>query len=289
MVDVFYKGKFTSVPASWDELTARQLREAVLIITGPYLPEVQRIRLLKVLMRWSWWRMAITMGILQFWEIPSPTVSLKKLMLFGRAVDRTARLADAAESITRFLFEGNSITRNHFPRYKKMYGPGDKLANVRMGEFCFAENYFLMWKATGETSHLNLLLACLWRPGRKTKQRVASGDLRYDFNPVVLAAQSKKIDLWPLDVKLSMAMIYDGMRKQKIEANTKVFSGEGSDGESVYGLWSIMRSVAKAGHFGDFDKVQTQYLDTILMELTEAIVEGEKMEAQLEETKTDAL
>ena len=65
--------------------------------------------------------------------------------------------------------------------------------------------------------------------------------------------------------------------------NPRVFDEASPDaGESLYGLWSVMRSVAKAGHFGDFDKVQEQYVDTILMELNEAIVEAEKMEAEME-------
>ena len=281
MVNVFYKGQFTQVPDSWDELTDKQLREVCLILTGPYLDDVKRIRLLKVLMKWSWWKLCITVGMLQFWELPKLNSSLKRLQLFGKVVDRTARMANAAEQLTKFLFDGNQITRNIVPAYKGHYGPADQLTNVRMGEFCFAENYFMQWKITQQTTHLNMLLACLWRPAAKDRKLAKqAGDIRMKFNPVVLPQHAKKIDKWPIDIKMAMAMVYDGMRKEKIAANPNIFSGESSnENDSLYGLWSVMRGIAKAGHFGDFDKVQDQYVDTIMMELNEALAESERIEA----------
>jgi hypothetical protein len=39
-----------------------------------------------------------------------------------------------------------------------------------------------------------------------------------------------------------------------------------------------MRSVAKEGTFGDFDRVNEQYVDTILMDLNEVVAEAEQIE-----------
>jgi hypothetical protein len=287
VTSVFYKGRFTEAAGSWDELSASQLRQAVAILTGPYLPEVKRLRLLKVLLRWSWWKIALAMGMLRFWDLPEQKSGLRRLQLFGKAVDRTARLAEAAEELTRFFFEGNTITRNIIPEYKGFFGPADALANMRMAEFCFSENYYLLWKQTQETKYLNLLISCLWRPGKKNAANEAAGDYRTPFNPAMHNTMAARVNKWPADVKLAMAMIYDGMRAKKISDNPKVFSDAEPQGETVFGLWSIMRSVAKAGHFGDFDKVQHQYLDTILMELTEASIEAERLEEQMETMKTE--
>ena len=278
MNTVFYNGRFTEVPASWNELTGKQLVRVIKIITGPYLPEVQRIRLLQVLLRWSWWKLALTLGMLRFWELPSHQSSLRKLELFSKAVDRTVRMAEAAEELTAFIFEGNTLTRNLLPHYRGHYGPADSGANLRMAEFAFAENYFLAWKQNSSTADLNKLIAVLWRPGVNSKQRRAEGDVRNRFVPSLLEAHAAKVDRWPIEVKMAMAIIYDGMRKSKLQGNM-VFDGKHEEAESLYGLWSVMRMVAKAGHFGTFSQVEELYVDTVLMELNEAMAEAERLDA----------
>ena len=282
MNSVFIKGKWRDVPSEWNDLTGKQLCEALNVLTGPYLEEVKRIRLLKIVLGWSWWRLAATLGMLRFWDIPAVTSSLGKLSMFASAIDRTERLAYASEELTKFFFDGNTITKNLLPKYKGFYGPADNLANLKAAEFVFAENYFLAWKDSGNTAMLNKLIAVLWRPGKKTPQRKMQGDYRDPFNQVACDENAKLVDKWPMEIKAAMAVIYDGMRRQKIADNEIVFSGNGGGDPLVHGLWSVMRSVSKAGHLGDLNQVFDQYIDTILMELTEAIIEGEKMEEQFQ-------
>lgn len=284
---MFYKGEFTDVPASWDELSGRQLVRIVGILTGPYMRDVQRIRLLQVLLGWSWWKMLLTLGMLRFWELPKLQSSLRRLQLFGNAVDRTARLAEAAEQLTAFIFEGNTLTKNLLPKYRGHFGPADSGSNLRMAEFAFAENYFLAWKAEGKTADLNKLVAVLWRPGRNSKERREAGDCRNALVPPLIEQHAAIVDRWPLAVRESMALIYDGIRKAKLSGN-RVFEGKSEEAETLYGLWSVMRQVAKAGHFGTFKDVEDLYVDTVLMELNEAMAEAERLEEQWEAQKEQA-
>lgn len=287
MVSIFYKGKFTNVPAEWNELSGKQLVGIVKVLAGDYLPEVQRIRLLQVLMGWSWLKMAVSLGMMHFWELPKIDNTLRRLQLFGKVVDRTARMAVASEQLTAFIFDGNTLTKNPLLKYKHCYGPMDEMGNMRMAEFVWAEGYFLRWKESASTADLNMLVATLWRPRKRFWWRDRSGDKREPFNQATLNGHVQVVDKWPLAVKLAMATIYDGMRKHKIASNAMLFESNGkSEGDGgVYGMWSVMRSVAMAGHFGDFEKVENMYVDTVMMELTEAMIQAQKLEEQMDAQK----
>jgi len=259
MIDVYFGKRAYAAPEAWNELTRRQLLKVMAIFDSP-LPHIQGIILLtQILTNIPWWR---------FFRFRSP------------------HLEDAAGQITGFLLEKNTLTRNLLPKYRRCYGPADGFGNLTMGEFSFTEAFFQSWRNSDDVDWLHKLIAVLYRPKRSNydHKRNPDGDHREKFNPNLIEQRAKKIARWPASVKKAIEQWYDGCRNQMIEQNPKVFEG-GSGEESLHGMWSVMRNVAKAGHFGDFDKIAEQYVGTIMMELNEVVVEAERQEAELKKMK----
>lgn len=283
---IHYKNYTHVIASEWNELSPAQLRKIMRVIwTGNDLH--CRFKLFRILTGWSWRRLYLITGIYYIKQVDL----ISQLPFFNKLIEKylnnCARLFDAIIDSTQFLFLTNDLNKNIIPIYKGFYGPDDEIRNLKMGEFTFSELAFIAWKKSKDPQYLDELVAILYRPGRKNydQKKNVEGDHREPFNPNLTAFYKKKVAGWPADLKLSIATFYMGCREKKILDNERVFSSTGDGEESLYGLWSVMRNVAKAGHFGDFDKVQDQFVDTILMELNEVVVEAEKKEEELENLK----
>ena len=258
MIEVYYKKSFFKCPTEWNELTRKQVLQVMKILYGQTSEINGILMLFRCIASIPWW---------QFYTM------------------RTGGLLNAALEATEFLVKENNLTKNLIPKYRGFYGPADQLGNLRMGEFCFAEFFYLKYRNSKEYADLDDLVSVLYRPGKRFyNHRInEAGDHRKPFNPNVQQHLKKSVKRWPLEVKHAILHFYEASRDEKIRNNDKVFSKGG--GESLYGMWSTMRGVAKTGHFGDFDKVQEQYVDTILMELNETVAEAEEMEREQNKVK----
>lgn len=258
---VWYHKKEYVIPGEWNELTQRQLLQVQEVFNRNVDELKGRMLLFRILCKMPWWKFLLI---------------------------RSANLLPAVMEATEFLMTRNSLTKNLIPTYKGFAGPGDKM-NIRMIEFCYSEGLFMAYKNQKDDKYLDQLIAILYRPIRKRYNHKLNpdGDHRMAFNPNLLDYNTMFIEDWPLPVKQSILMFYEGCRNEKIASNPKVFEG-GSGDESLYGMWSVMRNVAKSGHLGDFEKVGEQYIDTILMELNEVVVEAEKMEFEMNKQKRTA-
>ncbi len=286
MNTVYYNKKAWAIPDQWNEMSGRQLLQ-VMHHLRPDLGLRDRLQLFKILAGWSWWRIVRLTGMFRYKHLEFLTF----LPFIGesqnRYINQCARLWDAVMQCTQFLLESEpELTRNLLPSYQGMHGPADQLSNVRMGEFCFSEFHFVNWKSTGDVSQLNSFVACLYRPAKKgyDHQDNPDGDHREAFNPNLTAGHINKIARWPMRVRAAIALYYQSCREKKIRDYEEVFKDEGGE-QSLHGLWSVMREVAKSGHFGDFDKVQDQYVDTILMELKEVHAENERIKDEMDKIK----
>ncbi len=259
MIEVYYGKRSYMTPSTWNELKREQLLGVMNVLQQPVDEAKGLLMLLRIITRIPWWRFLLA---------------------------KTPYLMDAAVEATSFLMEKNDLTKNLIPKYKGLYGPADSLSNLTMAEFCFTETFFSIWKHSTDEEYLDRLVAVLYRRKREGyNHRInPDGDHREKFNPNLIEYYRMQVEGWPKVVKQAIAHWYDGCRNQKIEENPKVFDGSGGQ-ESVNGMWSVMRNVAKGGHFGDFDKVGEQYIDTILMELNEVVVEAERHEAEMKKMK----
>lgn len=176
-----------------------------------------------------------------------------------------------------------SFTKNLLPRLGKFYGPADGMQNLRMKEFTFTEAFFIQWceSEKKDIAALNNLVAILYRPapaGYDTK-RNPEGDCRAAYSQGATEWAAKHtISKWPMAAKLAIAHWYDGCRRAIAENNSDVFGGSGEPAR--YGLVSVMLNVAESHVFGDFEKVENQYVNLVMMQLNELVDKARKIEAQ---------
>lgn len=301
MNQIFYKGKFTSVPADWNSLAGPQFVKCIdVLLLQKGSAEEKSIRLLRILTGWGWWQIAFMLKWFE-WNPLSlikrkiNRLSKTKLEDFDKAINRTFAMSEACEQLTAFLFVDITLSKNILPYIsvsgkicklaRRVYaGPADDLGNVRMNEFVYAEHYFQQWRNTQQPGHLNSLISILYRPVIQNFSAHAE-DVRIPFKVHICTQHVKTIEKWPLPLRMAIAEMYGSMRRQKIEENPRVFNDSEEGSESLYGLWSVMRQVAKQGHFGKFSDIEETYVDTVLMELNESLAEADRMEEELERTK----
>ena len=158
----------------------------------------------------------------------------------------------------------------------------DNFENLRMDEFCFSEFHFLQFKKTQSHEALISLIATLYRPAKRRYSIAKNndGDIRVPFNENLTREYSKYIRDYSIAQLKAVLIWYMGCRLELVKLFPKVFSGKNTDVES-FGLFSLITSVAEDGVMGDFDKVNSKPVHTILLRLTELINRAEKMEAEL--------
>lgn len=259
-MNIVYYGKDAyPAPSAWNELNRSQLLKVMDVFYAQVSEAKGFLVILKVLTNMPWWK------------------------LFSA---RTPYIEAASKEASSFLMEKNDLTKNLIPYFRGKFGPADQMRNLKGGEFCFTEIFYSRWKNEQDDQFLDKLVAVLYRPARILYNHWINpdGDRRQEFNPNLIDRHTRAVSSWPKNVKLAIAHYYEGCRNEKILQNPKVFEG-GSGEESVHGMWSVMRNVAKAGHFGNLDNVLNQYVDTILMELNEVVTEAERQEAELKKKK----
>lgn len=246
------------VPQKWNELTGRQLIDALVILHSGMDVDTARLHLFRTITATTWWRLW-WLGVKEF--------------------DDLLYLVD-------WMLTDNTLTKNILPVYREMYGPADAFNNLIISEFIFTEQHYTIFK-NAETSEpdrlaaLNSLVGILYRPAKPgyDMRRNESGDIREAFNDNLTGFYSDFVALWPFAVKQAIAFWYAGCRDQLIKDFPKPFTPDpDSEGESVYGLWDILFSIAEKNVLGDFARVEGQLLKTVLMVLTKTMADAERIE-----------
>jgi hypothetical protein len=251
MLAVQLNKKMYKVPQEWNELSKQQLLYAMQILYGNMALQDAQIRLFKALLRIGWYR---------FWRLS---------LLW---IEERLYLVD-------WILKDNNLTRQLMPIYWGFHGPASDFDNLTGAEFTFAENYFLKYRSDeNNIESLNYLVATLYRPAKKKYNLKLNpeGDAREIFNPNLLDNYAKFTAHWPMPAKLAILTWYDGCRTRLTHLYPKVFGGGGETAQ--FGFWSIMRGVAEKGTHGSFEQVERMPIKIMMMELTELVLEGERLQ-----------
>jgi hypothetical protein len=124
------------------------------------------------------------------------------------------------EECIAWMSEKNSIIRwliaRVSVRLRKYHGPTDKLGNITLEEFMFAEASYTQWLEDQQPESLNTLFAALYR-------RRVKGVTRADFTEEhKLAAEKAAAHIRPY-LKLAMALNYAGCRNFIIDRHPNVW------------------------------------------------------------------
>lgn len=252
------------MPASWNELSVKQLLAAMKVLHKDTPEDVLRLSLLKILSGMSWWRMFFCGG---------------------------ENLSDRLYLVD-FLLKENKLTRNILSLYRGFYGPGDDFNNLLLNEFAYSDfKYAEIKKAKAEELEplLDQFVASLYRPASKGYDHLRNpqGDHREPFNEHLIDYYAKKkIHKWPIAVKMAVVHWYEACTIKMTEDFPAIFkTGDGDD--SNEGLYPIIRSVAQKGIHGDINQVERMYIKVFLMELTQMIMDASKFKSPSNSTNTD--
>ncbi len=258
MTTIKLNNKYLPCATEWNELSQQQLLQVIdALFLREYTGEQVALKLLKVLFKLSY---------LQFFR---------------------CRVEDLEEYLylTGFLIHENKLTKNIIPswRHKDVlyFGPSDGMNNLLMEEFYFTEKYYLDWVADKETiDPLNELVAVLYRPVKEDYdfEKDPDGDARVIFNENTCSYYAKNIvNQWPMNFKISVATWYEGYKRYLVDLYPNVSSGRVDGDPALFGLLSVMRNIAKQGVHGNFDAVGKKYVSMMMMELTEIVIENERL------------
>jgi len=267
--------RYYEFPENWNELTRERLLNLVetMFLKG-YTAEQMLLQLIKVLA-------ALTNH--QFLRC------------------KPAELEEYFYLLKPYLAEDIEFTKNLVPQFnfkktggadQTFWGPDDECTNLRMKEFTFLEDLYVRWcdSKREDEDLLNDLVAILYRPapdGYDTA-RNPDGDRREPFNDNVCAFNAKKyIANWPLNIKLAMAFWYGGCRVRIVQNYPDLFNNEGNTSDAGrYGLLSVMLNVAEGGVFGPFEQVEDQYVNLVMIQLTEMMDKAKRLEREAKENRS---
>jgi hypothetical protein len=246
--------KEVTIANTWNELSRKELLNLCKIIHKEQEEYIALLRVFRVLSGWGFIK-----------------------IMRQKAADLLPFL-----ELCKWVYEENTFTKNILIGYKGFYLPEDKMVNVKVGEFHFAEDAYKKYIDTKEDKYLNELCAIICRTALPIydKKLNPDNDLRRPFKPGELAYFTKITSKWPMNVKTAILLYFDGCRQMLYSQFEELFEGESGSEDMQLGMYGIIRGLA-GGKYGSFDQVEQMYIGNVLMELLLLKRENEKMEAEM--------
>lgn len=247
--------------AGWNELCKADLLWLVGHMEHLLKPSyVFRIKLMLRLLNVQWWRF----------------FSLRKLMRLP--VEEVAYMSRIVDWV--FPLDKVNLTTNFFKNkrvgFVKLIGPADKLANLTLAEFSFADRHFSNYMKTQDVNELNKLCAVLWRvPGKQLDVDDAGfkNDARISFNSYAINKNSLRFKFTSIRFKLFVLLYFWGCRNEFVKNYSHVFSGEHENKINALDLgWVNVMFELAGDKFGNLNETSEQALTTILLFLENSLI-----------------
>ncbi len=261
MHDVIFEGQAKKVAATWDELSRRQLELLLPVLYGQHpAANQQRIEVLEVLL-----------GVSRPLLLRLTPVQL--LQVFW---------------LTDFLLAAPiALTRQLLPQVKPAlllptyYGPSAELANVSFLEFAFADAYFVAYANTQEAQWLDLLVATLYRPGRRLAEGLAAGDRRLPFNEHLIEVQAARLARLPRLLRLAILTWYRGCRHALEQRYPHVFTPAHEEQAKAHpdGWAYVLREMSGAA-FGSYAETGRQLAMQVLSKMNDDLARAGELQRQ---------
>jgi hypothetical protein len=240
-----------TAPASWDELTPKQLSywSAICLLSIP-LNEAKK-QLVQL-----------------FYRIPQRTFKHLK----------TVQVLQIADTLN-FLFENNQLTkwliksvRWGFVRY---HGPGNFLANLTIAEYRYTELCYQSYIRTHDKEWLVQLMATLYRPKRKDK---ITDDIREDLTEHGVFKRKRRFSKLSAHLLEACLLNYEGCRNHMIKQYAGAFKPVGPSEQSskIFDLEEVIEAFA-GDKFGSFSETEKTNLHRFFRYMVSSI---EKLEEE---------
>lgn len=170
-------------------------------------------------------------------------------------------------NLTDFVFEKIDLTVNKIKKIKvgdlEFYGPDDDFGNISIGEFAFADNFFMRYFLERKEEDLDLMIGCLYRP--KTTEKY-TGDDREKFNKNKIESFTKRLKKMSYAHKVAIFLWYSGCRESLVNRYPEPFSKTENIGESNQ-TWINVIIELSGDKFGDFETTNDTNIHLVMMEI----------------------
>jgi hypothetical protein len=184
--------------------------------------------------------------------------------------------------LTDFVFNKNEGYFNCFPKvkiswFKHLYGPADRLSNISINEFSFALKHFNAFNTTKDEKHLDLLIACLYRPKQKDWEQF--GDIRKPFGPFTAEKHIKQISKLDYEQKMAIYLFFSACMELISKLYAAVFNKVEQPENKPAGVPQSFTDIIlklSGGKFGSFNETKDQNAHLVLKELNQLIIDSDK-------------
>jgi hypothetical protein len=260
----FYKS--INVPASWGEMSAKQIRATIKLIAQYILPKGDFVTMEDYNAFYvRYVKMILNLSNRQFHSLSAEQVESMRVIadfIFGECTINTVPFASIRIGFTRY------------------YSPMVGLGGSTMMEMIFADTSFINWSKSKSDEDLYTLMAVLYRQKRKNLTEWQSdpekwnGDIREAFNENSVESRAayfqrkiKKVDA------LAVAYFYWGFRNVHLLRFKAVFPQEVQTSIKKKG-WLDTVLEYSGDKFGDFKSTSETDWQLVLLEIQRVIVKS---------------
>lgn len=185
-----------------------------------------------------------------------------------------------------FLLKTNTLTKNHFPQWKGLFGPADFLTKTTVNEYARADNHFRKFIKTQSIEELDLLTACLYRPPKRNiptlrKSESWNGDYRQRYNPDAIGTNLKKVRKLPTKLKCATFLFFMGCKQKFVDMFPFIFP-KNAPNDGKQGNWADTKlDLAEARVFGNLKETGETFILDALVFLNKKAKEAKEAEKNL--------
>lgn len=224
MNKVIFQGKEYLVPASLQEISPSVYKRCLPFLMSNLSEIDKKVKCLEQILNLDKnWRLKIYLTS----KIENAKENLKEYTDILKLVD--------------FLFVPENFVFNVFKylqiKGKKYYSVADRLENMKVREFIFAENYLRAYLDSSSDNDLNLFVACLYRRADQRKNPKSDnfdGDIRVEFNENVLENHAKNFIKINRNVKLAILLFFVESMNLFKKSYPLVFGGESAQSTDTW-------------------------------------------------------
>jgi hypothetical protein len=171
-----------------------------------------------------------------------------------------------------------------------LFGPTDGLQNVRFGEFCCADTFYMMYYKDKSEHFLSKFIACLYRPAPakganwdnsiyNPKSHNYQGDVRERFNDNVLLDRMRNIDKASDQLRRAIGFNYHMLHNALEKRYPYVFNPEYQPQRTTIKLgnkdqasnWDTVIRTLCQGDISRIGKISNEWMHNVLAELNDTI------------------
>jgi hypothetical protein len=268
MTEITVNGHKTIIPTTWNELSKKQLLRVADFLDQRLTEFDFKVKMFFVLSGWKLNEYGVKIGRKYHNIVAWQFVELSKKAAF--------LLTETETKDERITFIQSKLTCNCVPefrcRFRRYYGPADRLYNLTFGEYIVADNYYTRYLETRNVEFLDKLMATLYR--RKDKEydpesSLYRGDKREPFNSHTVEARAKKLSRMDINLKLAVMLLFQGCKNHLSNVFREVFTPSGGS-PSRFGALSLVDALTN-GDVTKSETVRNQYLWDVMVHLENTI------------------